>query len=154
MLQKQVAEAADLRKKVEEQMRDLQKQLKIERDENRTLHKRIQQVEMELRKGSKKVAPTGGTFDGGAQDPAETLLSEVADLKKDLETAERIAKQADVSSLHIYLMPLTPSRITGQLQGQGWSAQARHGHHRPIEDPVFWHLRPSSVALPCSCCGQ
>lgn len=40
MLQKQVTEAADLRKKMEDQMRDLQTQLKIERDENRNLHKR------------------------------------------------------------------------------------------------------------------
>ncbi len=37
-------------------MKDLQKQLKMERDENRTLNKRIQNTEMELRKmgGGKK----------------------------------------------------------------------------------------------------
>eukprot|EP01039_Chlorochromonas_danica_P003800 gene3800-4150_t len=96
MLQKQVTEAADLRKKMEDQMRDLQTQLKIERDENRNLHKRIQQVEMELRKGSRKAA--SAAFDGGALDPTESLLQEVSSLKKDLEVAERIAKQADANA--------------------------------------------------------
>lgn len=51
---------------------------------------------MELRKGSRKAATAA--FDGGSLDPTDALLQEVSSLKKDLEVAERIAKQADANA--------------------------------------------------------
>lgn len=41
MLTKQLEEGLELRKKMEEQNRDLQRQLKTERDENKGLNKRF-----------------------------------------------------------------------------------------------------------------
>lgn len=41
MLTKQLEEGLELRKKMEEQTRDLQRQLKTERDENKSLNKRF-----------------------------------------------------------------------------------------------------------------
>ncbi len=50
----------------------------------------MQQLELELRKSNKKTTVAAEpTVDA-------SLVQEVANLKKELETAERIAKQADV----------------------------------------------------------
>lgn len=54
MLQRQVTEATEVRKKLDEQMKDLQKQLRMEREENRSLNQRVQKMEVELKKFNKK----------------------------------------------------------------------------------------------------
>lgn len=91
MLSKQVQEGVDLRNKLEEQVRDLQKQLNQSREDNRNSHKRIQQLELEIKKGNHPKR--------GHEAPAAVLDNNMAEeltkAKKDLETAERLAKQAD-----------------------------------------------------------
>eukprot|EP00428_Durinskia_dybowskii_P085646 CAMPEP_0170419574 /NCGR_PEP_ID=MMETSP0117_2-20130122/34875_1 /TAXON_ID=400756 /ORGANISM="Durinskia baltica, Strain CSIRO CS-38" /LENGTH=222 /DNA_ID=CAMNT_0010677941 /DNA_START=104 /DNA_END=768 /DNA_ORIENTATION=- len=93
VMSKQLASASELRKKMEEQVRDTQKQLQSEREEKKSLQKRMSLMEAELRKNSKRM-PTA------AEPPtqSENLAQEVAQLKKDLETAQRLVKQAETST--------------------------------------------------------
>lgn len=98
LLTNQMEELTELKKKMEEQNRELTRQLKTERTENKSLNKRIQTLESELRRGgggggsaSKRRTASMDSASG------EDLTQEVAMLKKDLETAERIGKQADAS---------------------------------------------------------
>lgn len=114
MLTKQLEEGLELRRKMEEQNRDLQRQLKTERDENKGLNKRISLLEAELRKNGNNaerrrhsdigtqgrrgsnLAADGG--DGGVdQSVVDNLNDIIADLKKNLETTERLAKQSESS---------------------------------------------------------
>eukprot|EP00602_Paraphysomonas_sp_CaronLab_P004795 CAMPEP_0185023840 /NCGR_PEP_ID=MMETSP1103-20130426/6467_1 /TAXON_ID=36769 /ORGANISM="Paraphysomonas bandaiensis, Strain Caron Lab Isolate" /LENGTH=335 /DNA_ID=CAMNT_0027556607 /DNA_START=66 /DNA_END=1070 /DNA_ORIENTATION=+ len=90
-LTKQLEDSKDMRKKLMEQVNDLQRQLKSERDENKLLNKRVQLLEAENRR-------SGAQSKRGAANPADELAelrAENANLKKDLQTAERLAKQAE-----------------------------------------------------------
>jgi len=93
MLSKQVEDMSELKVHLNEQVSDLQRQLKTEREENKNLKKRIQILEVESKKGGRRNSES-------APNPESTsaLTQEVDILRKDLQTAERIAKQGDASA--------------------------------------------------------
>jgi len=80
-----------LRKQLTETVNDLQKQLRNEREENKKNRKRIQLLETDAKRNSNRQAPLPGGVD-----TVDSLTQEVASLKKDVQTAERIAKQSEV----------------------------------------------------------
>lgn len=92
MLSKQVEDSAEIRKQLNDQIADIQKQLKIEREENKNLKKRIQLLESDNKRSNVKKPLEIDTVD-----PIQSLTQEVATLKRDLQTAERLAKQADTA---------------------------------------------------------
>jgi len=112
-MSKQLTAALELRKKMEEQTRDLQRQLKTEREDKKSTHKRVTILESELRKTSRGER---GPNDG----QAESLGQEVSQLKKDLETAQRLVKQAETTSKtkdsQIKRAAESIARLKGQLQ--------------------------------------
>ena len=91
MLSKQLEDSVEMRKQLTETVNDLQKQIRVEREENKKQRKRIQLLESDAKRNSgKRVVEAGGV------DTVETLSAEVANLRKDVQTAERIAKQSEV----------------------------------------------------------
>ena len=91
MLSKQLEDSVEMRKQLTETVNDLQKQIRVEREENKKQRKRIQLLESDAKRNSgKRVAEVGGV------DTVESLSAEVANLRKDVQTAERIAKQSEV----------------------------------------------------------
>lgn len=91
-LTKQVEDGVALRRQLSDQMADLQRQLKTERDENKRVKKRVEQLEAESKR-------TTASRRGSEQiDPKEVLTQEVATLRKDLQTAERLLKQAETDA--------------------------------------------------------
>ena len=96
LLQKQVEDGVEIRKHLNEQVSDLQKQLKVERDENKNLKKRVQILEVEnKRQNASKNSDNSGKI--GNETNIDILTQEISSLKKDLLTAERIAKQGDAN---------------------------------------------------------
>lgn len=89
-LTKQVEDGLEIRKQLNDQINDLQKQLKIEREENKNIKKRIQTLEIESKKTNRR-----GSSAVETTDQVESLNQEIAGLKKDLQTAERLAKQSE-----------------------------------------------------------
>lgn len=110
-----------------EQINVLQRQLKTEKEESKSLKKRIQVLELEQRRGStaRRQTVAGATPPGSARvkeeidASIESLSQERDTLKKDLSTAERLAKQAtsDVKSKDIQLKRAveTVSRLKEQI---------------------------------------
>mmetsp|Transcript_10202 Transcript_10202/g.9891 ORF Transcript_10202/g.9891 Transcript_10202/m.9891 type:complete len:354 (+) Transcript_10202:138-1199(+) len=94
MLSKQVEDGTELRKQLSETANDLQRQLKNEREENKKSKKRIQLLEVETKRTSNRRISEADA--NQAADSAESLSQEVALLKKDLQTADRIGKQSEV----------------------------------------------------------
>lgn len=101
VLTKQIEEDKSLRVKMTEQVSDLQRQLKAEREDSKNLKKRIQVLELD----SKKSATASGrrmsesaSGSGSSDAIIDALTQEVNLLKKDLATAERLAKQAEANS--------------------------------------------------------
>ena len=90
MLTKQLEEATQIKKKIDDMNKDLQKQLKNEREENKRLNKKIQLQEADLRRAN----GNGRQATPAKADSQESMQQEVLALRKDLETAERIAKQS------------------------------------------------------------
>ena len=84
-------DSVELRKQLTETVNDLQKQLRNEREENKKNRKRIQLLETDAKRNSNRQAPLPGGVD-----TVDSLTQEVASLKKDVQTAERIAKQSEV----------------------------------------------------------
>ena len=95
VLTKQIDDGVILRKQMNEQILELQKQLKAERDENKTLRKRVSTVEIELKRASS--IRKAGEPSAASGESIETLQQEVASLKKEVAIAEKVAKQLDVS---------------------------------------------------------
>jgi chromosome segregation ATPase len=100
VLTKQIEEDKSLRTKMTEQVSDLQRQLKAEREDSKNLKKRIQILELDSKKSAtasgrrmSESGPAGGSSDA----TIDTLTQEVNLLKKDLATAERLAKQAEAN---------------------------------------------------------
>lgn len=92
MLTKKLADASDVRVNLETQVGDLKKGLKATQQENKQLLARIQSMEAEIRRGNyNKRAP-----EVNPNQALDHVMEERDTLKKDLETAERIAKQANV----------------------------------------------------------
>ena len=99
VLTKQLEDEKQLRQKMNEQINDLQRQLKTERDDSKSYKKRIQVLELEQRKGTTTSRrPTSGSTTARSNDDLaatiDNLNQEIAVYKKDAATAERLAKQA------------------------------------------------------------
>ena len=92
MLTQQVEESKSVHKKMMEQANDLQRQLKFEREETKKLRKRIQILETDSRRQNNLKAVARSEPDVGVMEQDILLL------KKDLATAERIAKSADATN--------------------------------------------------------
>ncbi len=93
-LQQQLDNSEQLRLKLNEHVKSLEKELKAEREEGKKSRKQIQLLEADQRRSARRSSAPGA---GGASDPA-AMQQEVTALKKDLQTAERLVKQADASS--------------------------------------------------------
>ena len=93
-LQQQLDNSEQLRLKLNEHVKSLEKELKAEREEGKKSRKQIQLFEADQRRSARRSSAPGA---GGASDPA-AMQQEVAALKKDLQTAERLVKQADATS--------------------------------------------------------
>ena len=95
---KQLEDDKSLRNKMSEQITDLQRQLKNEREDSKNMKKRIQILEVE----GKRTTTARRNSDAGAAAVAgvdtESISQELQTLKKDAATAERLAKQADANS--------------------------------------------------------
>lgn len=88
MLTKENENSLEIKKHLTEQVSDLQRQLNNEREENKNIKKRINLLETEnKRNGGRQAVLSTNVAD------AEALSQEVITLRKDLQTAERIAKQ-------------------------------------------------------------
>ena len=94
-LTKALADSEELRRKLQEQNADLQRTLKVEREESKKSRKQIQLLETDARREARRPSHSGA---GSSADPT-VLAQEVASLRKDLQTAERLAKNADASSV-------------------------------------------------------
>jgi hypothetical protein len=89
MLTKENENSNEIKRHLTEQVSDLQRQLNNEREENKSIKKRINLLETEnKRNGGRQAALNTNAAD------AEALSQEVATLRKDIQTAERIAKQS------------------------------------------------------------
>jgi hypothetical protein len=94
MLTKKLADAAEIREKLEIQMGDMRKQLNTVREENKSLGSRVNSLESELRRTSS--SNRKGTVEQSARDNAtENLIAERDGLKRDLDAAERLVRQAN-----------------------------------------------------------
>ena len=115
MLTQQVNEGQELRKKVAEQLSDVQRQLQHEREDSKKLRKRIQILETENRRTNNTKRPSEARVED-----VNRLEQDTEQLKKDLATAERIAKQADTTSkakdLQLKRATETITRLKAQLQ--------------------------------------
>ncbi len=89
-LQKQLNESEDIRLKLMEQTKDLERQLKSEREEGKKNKKQITLLETEQRRNARKTS----THSASNADPA-AMRQEIDILRKDLQTAERLVKQAE-----------------------------------------------------------
>ena len=127
VLSKQVEDANELRKAMNEQIFDLQRQLKVTQEDNKNLKKRIQILEIEGKRNLGK-RPT----DDKEKDihDKEELIQEISILRKDLQTAERIAKQSETMKKEkevqlkratetINKLKAQVNELDIQLQGQG-----------------------------------
>ena len=99
VLTKQLDDEKQLRQKMTEQINDLQRQLKTEREDSKNHKKRIQVLELEQRRGSttSRRPTSGNTTARSNEDPSaaiDALNQQIAVYKKDAATAERLAKQA------------------------------------------------------------
>lgn len=92
-LQKQVEDNADLRNQLYDQLKDVQKSLSIEREENKRLKKRLQVMEADTRRNANRRDSSMGNSDA-----LENLTQENLSLKKELQTAERLARKTDTDS--------------------------------------------------------
>ena len=93
VLTRELAETTEVKSKLYETNKDLQKQLKLEREETKRLQKRIQNLELELRKTSsgKTVMKRPAS---GSENKVDNLLDDINRLKRDLDTSERISKNS------------------------------------------------------------
>lgn len=98
MLNKKLADATEIRETMETEIADLRKQLRTVREENKSLNSRIQSLESEIRRAN-NTGRRGGP-DSARDQAAENMDREA--LKRDLVTAERLAKQANVSYMFWY----------------------------------------------------
>jgi len=95
-LTKALADSEELRRKLQEQNSDLQRTLKSEREESKKARKQIQLLETDARREARRPSNSGGA--ASSADPT-VLAQEIAVLRKDLQTAERLVKNADASSV-------------------------------------------------------
>jgi hypothetical protein len=114
---------------MEDMTRDLQKQLDNEREENKRVNKRLQIVEAEVRRGGGVARLASAGASSSKSGSAEALQQEVALLKKDLETAERLAKASasDLKSKDVHLKRATESISKLKAQLADFESSSRQG---------------------------
>ena len=122
MLTQQVNDGAEVRKKLNESVNEVQHQLKSEREETKKLRKRIQILETENRRANNMKTSSNPN----ARQNIETLEQDVALLKKDLKTAERLAKQADSASKSKDLQLKRATETITKLKAQLQDAQSKN----------------------------
>ena len=127
MLEQQAADLMESRKQLIEQVSDMQRQIKIEKEDNKLMKRRVQILESDSRRqgGSQRtvadaassVVVAGGG--GSAVEQLEVLTQENAQLKKDLLAAERIVKGHDanmkVKDVQIKRVVETINKLKGQM---------------------------------------
>jgi hypothetical protein len=94
-MQQQLDNSEQLRLKLNEQCKGLERELKSEREEGKKLRKQVQLFEADQRRNARSGSAPSAS--GGANDPA-SLRQEIAALKKDVLTAERIVKQGEAAT--------------------------------------------------------
>eukprot|EP01035_Chromulina_nebulosa_P019194 gene19194-25040_t len=93
MLEKQLEDSSQIRKHMNDQIVDLQRQIKVEKEETKQLKKRIQILETDNRRTVKKTGEATAS-----ENSNEQLLQEISQLKKESQAAQRIAKQNEQNS--------------------------------------------------------
>mmetsp|Transcript_20401 Transcript_20401/g.18538 ORF Transcript_20401/g.18538 Transcript_20401/m.18538 type:complete len:332 (-) Transcript_20401:111-1106(-) len=93
MLEKQLEDSNQIRKHMNDQIIDLQRQIKVEKEETKQLKKRIQILETDNRRTVKKTGEATTS-----ENSNEQLLQEISQLKKESQAAQRIAKQNEQNS--------------------------------------------------------
>lgn len=125
-LTKQLEDSKDLRKQLQDQISDLQKQLKCERDENKMMKKRINLLETDQRRGN---TPRGGRSQKNEDSQSEVsdLQAQVAQLKRELQTAERLVKQseAQIKTKDTHLKRATETINRNKAQIDDFAAQLK-----------------------------
>lgn len=127
VLSKQLEDANELRKGMNEQILDLQRQLKVTQEENKNLKKRIQILDIEGKRNLSRKPTNEKEKDNNDK---EELIQEIAILRKDLQTAERIAKQGESMKKEkevqlkrateaISKLKAQVTELEGKIQGQG-----------------------------------
>ena len=127
VLSKQLEDANELRKGMTEQILDLQRQLKITQEENKNLKKRIQILDIEGKRNLSRKPINEKEKDNNDK---EELIQEISILRKDLQTAERIAKQGESikkekevqlkrATEAISKLKAQVTELEAQIQGQG-----------------------------------
>lgn len=92
-LQQQLDNSEQLRIKLNEHVKSLERELKTEREEGKKTRKQVQLLEADQRRSARRSsAPTNGASDTAA------MQQEIAALKKDQHTSERLVKQAEATS--------------------------------------------------------
>lgn len=102
---------------------DVSQQLRNEREENKGLKKRNQLLEIENKK-----LTTKRMHDAASGDRSEAYLQEISQLKKDVQTAEKIAKQSEAEAKtkdgQLKRALETIAKLKDQLKNAGTSASA------------------------------
>lgn len=123
MLTKQLEESGQIKKKLDDMNKDIQRQLHTEREENKRLNKRVQTLEAEMRKNAGRQINTPNS-----KNSLESLQQEVALLRKDLETSERLAKQSNndlkAKDLQLKRAAETINKLKSQAQEQEVDARS------------------------------
>ena len=135
MLTKKLADAAEIREKLEEQLNDVRKQLRTVRDENKVLNARVQTLETDMRRGNQK--GKNGAEQSARENATENLLAERDALKKEVETAERLAKQAQEATKTKDTQLKRALETIARLKSQLEEAQA-HAQVRPFSHLESW----------------
>ena len=128
MLTKKLADATEIREKMEIQMSDLRKQLSTVRDENKSLNSRVNALEAELRRTSQS-SRKGSVEQSARENATENLLSERDGLKRDLEAAERLVRQSNENAKNkdaqLKRAVETIARLKSQLEDAQSTVQVR-----------------------------
>lgn len=128
MLTKKLADATEIREKMEIQMSDLRKQLSTVRDENKSLNSRVNALEAELRRTSQS-SRKGSVEQSARENATENLLAERDGLKRDLEAAERLVRQSNENAKNkdaqLKRAVETIARLKSQLEDAQSTVQVR-----------------------------
>jgi chromosome segregation ATPase len=133
MLAKQLEDSVSLRQQLTEAVNDLQKQLHSEREENKKSRKRIQLLESDAKRNSGR-----RTAEAVGVDTVDSLSQEVANLRKDVQTAERIAKQSETiakaKETHLKRALETIARLKTQVsEFQGQTQDSNQGERGKLD---------------------
>lgn len=112
VLAKQVSQAQEMQKRLQDQVNELQNSLKLSRDMNKTLEKKVSTLEKEQSR-KRDDAATGAT-----SAVVTALEADNTSLKKDLAAAERLVKQHESTSRNKDLQLKRALETVDRLKGQ------------------------------------